>query len=300
MRILLTGNKGFIGQNFEQHLTKEGHEVIGYDFRPYRMVNDDGSTMFPRLDGIDQVIHLGAWSSTTEQNVEKVLDDNYEFSYKLLMMCCEAGINMQYASSASVYGHISRWQQIEENGRIGPLNPYAWSKYLFDRLVLKALDTLPIKVQGFRYFNVWGPGEDLKGNQSSLHHKWIKTDNTIKVFEGSEDYYRDFIHVDDVFNLQYKMLNVNESGIYNVGTGKPTAISALANAIGDAHSKNVETIKMPDSLQSQYQKYTCAGNQKILNATNSPEYEFIDARDVNELLEDTRHHQTIANQPSDC
>ena len=284
MRILLTGNKGFIGQNFEQHLTQAGHEVVGFDFRPHRMINDDGSTMFPSLDGIDQVIHLGAWSSTTERNVQKVLDDNYEFSYKLLMMCCEAGVDMQYASSASVYGTISKWHHVQETAAEAPLNPYAWSKYLFDRVVQKSLSKLPIKVQGFRYFNVWGPYEDMKGYQASLFHKWVKADDVIKVFKQSDLFYRDFIHVNDVFNLQYAMLESSESGIFNVGTSLSKSILSLAEDIAAKYNKPIEYIDMPVELLTHYQTYTCADNSKILQATGKEDYQFMTLEDVDSTL----------------
>jgi ADP-L-glycero-D-manno-heptose 6-epimerase len=284
MRILLTGNKGFIGQNFEQHLTQAGHEVVGFDFRPYRKTNADGSQMFPSLDGIDQVIHLGAWSSTTETNVQKVLDDNYEFSYKLLMMCCEAGINMQYASSASVYGTLSKWSGVQENASENPLNPYAWSKYLFDRLVQKSLGTLPITVQGFRYFNVWGPHENMKGEQASLFHKWVLVDEKIKVFKYSELFYRDFIHVDDVFNLQHAMLKNPESGIFNVGTGTSKSIQSLADDISSKYNKPIEYVDMPPNLLRHYQEFTCADNSKILQAIDSENYSFMTLDDVDSNL----------------
>lgn len=284
MRILLTGHKGFIGKNFHKKLESMGHEVVGYDIKPFRPPE------FPKVEGMDLVIHLGAMSNTTEKNPDIALDMNYDFSYKLLMECCEHKVDMQYASSASVYGHVSPWQEINETYPYNPLNPYAWSKYLFDRLLLKSFDSLPIKVQGFRYFNVWGPHEDEKGGQSSLHHKWIKETGNIKIFEGSNRFYRDFIHVDDIFNLQYKMSTVNESGIYNIGTGFPRSIQELAEAIAKKHNKDIEEIEMPDELKDQYQSYTCADNQKILNATSSVGYKFIQVTDVNELLEDTRHH----------
>lgn len=284
MRILLTGATGFIGQNFSKLLKDKGHDVVEYCFQPFRPTNPDGSTKFPSLDNIDQVIHLGAWSSTTEQNVQKVLDDNYEFSYKLLMMCCEAGIDMQYASSASVYGSISKWHQVEENASEQPLNPYAWSKYLFDRVVQKSLSKLPIKVQGFRYFNVWGPYEDMKGYQASLFHKWVKAEDVIKVFKQSDLFYRDFIHVNDVFNLQYAMLESSESGIFNVGTSLSKSILSLAEDIAAKYNKPIEYIDMPVELLTHYQTYTCADNSKILQATGKEDYRFMTLEDVDSTL----------------
>jgi len=284
MKILLTGDKGFIGKNFKEKLTDLGHEIAGYDFSPMPPIDDDGKIIMPSLDGIDQVIHLGAESSTTAEEVDYVLNQNYQFSYDLLMMCCEAGINMQYASSASVYGPVTPWQEISETYLPQPQNLYAWSKYLFDRIVLRSIDKLPIKVQGFRYFNVWGHHENMKHDQASLFHKWVRNEETIKVFDQSNTFYRDFVHVDDVFNLQHAMLDKQESGIYNIGSGNPTEIMRLADDISKRFDKPIEIIKMPDNLERHYQKYTCADNTKILNATGNQDYKFITLSDVDNDL----------------
>lgn len=281
MKVLLTGNKGFIGTNFEEKLTGLGHTVFVYDPKPIPVYE------VPNVEGLDLVIHLGAQSSTTASRVEDTLDQNYDFSYKLLMACNLAGVDMQYASSASVYGHVSRWNCIAESYEPKPQNLYAWSKYLFDRLVMKSLPHLDIKVQGFRYFNVWGPHETSKYAQASLFHKWIKLldkGETFKLFEGSDNYYRDFIHVDDVFNLQLAMVDNPDSGIFNIGTGNATSIEQLAIDVCKKFDRTVDIVPMPSDLQAHYQAYTRADNQKILEATNLTDYKFITVEDVNEDL----------------
>ena len=281
MKVLLTGNRGFIGTNFEERLTGLGHTVFGYDPKPTPVFE------VPNVEGYDLVIHLGAQSSTTASRVEATLDQNYDFSYKLLMACNSAGVNMQYASSASVYGHVSKWNAINELYEPSPQNLYAWSKYLFDRLVMKSLPQLDIKVQGFRYFNVWGPHEKDKAAQASLFHKWIKLldkGETFKLFEGSDSYYRDFIHVDDVFNLQFAMVDNPDSGIFNIGTGTSTSIEQLAIDVCKKFDRTVDIVPMPSELQAHYQVYTKADNQKILEATKLTDYKFITVEDVNEDL----------------
>lgn len=93
MKILVTGHKGVIGQNMIEYLPKFGHEVYGYHW---------GDT-WPTWK-LDWVIHLGAISSTTESNVDKIISQNYEFTIELLHRCEECAINVRYASSGSVYG----------------------------------------------------------------------------------------------------------------------------------------------------------------------------------------------------
>jgi ADP-L-glycero-D-manno-heptose 6-epimerase len=256
MKILVTGYKGFIGQNMVKAL--EEHTLSFYDL----------GDPLPEVKGLDWVIHLGANSSTTETNVEKIIDQNYDFSRWILNKCQDAGVNFQYSSSASIYGLGTDFR---ETAPSNPLSSYAWSKLLFDRYVEGFKDRWTIKVQGFRYFNVYGPYEDHKGDQASPHHKFTKQAETIgviKLFEGSENYKRDFVPVHDVVDIHKKFFNVKESGIWNVGTGKPQSFQHIAETIAEGMECKIEYIPMPDNLKAQYQKYTCADLTKLNKTLN--------------------------------
>ena len=124
-----------------------------------------------------------------------------------------------------------------------------------------------IPVQTFRYFNVYGDhGEAHKGDQASPYHKFreqAKTTGIIKVFENSENYFRDFIHVDQVLDIQFKFLNLTQSGCWNIGTGQPKSFLQVAEEIADQYNAKIEIIPMPDNLKNSYQKYTCADLTKL-------------------------------------
>jgi ADP-L-glycero-D-manno-heptose 6-epimerase len=118
-------------------------------------------------------------------------------------------------------------------------------------------------IQIFRYFNVYGPHEDHKGDQASPFHKFreqAKT-GTIKIFEGSENFKRDFIHVDEVIKVHRKLLIFLGSGIWNVGTGKTMSFLDVARLAADEFSAKIETIPMP--ILGGYQMYTCADMTKL-------------------------------------
>jgi ADP-L-glycero-D-manno-heptose 6-epimerase len=251
MKILITGYKGFIGQNMVNAL-KDDHDLSFYEwgYAP------------PEFEGLDWVIHLGAISSTTERDVEKIMRQNHDFSCMLLMACQLNGVNLQYASSASVYGLNT---DFNEDAPLNPMSPYAWSKYLFDRHV-KSQKFDKIIVQGFRYFNVYGPNEGHKGDQASPYSKFekqAKETGVIKLFEGSENYKRDFVPVETVCEVQKRFLNVKESGIWNLGTGRPTSFEDVARMVANKYGAKIEYIPMPDNVKAQYQTYTCADVTKL-------------------------------------
>ncbi len=250
MKILITGYKGFIGQNVVNAL-RSSHELTLFEW----------GDPLPTFEGHDWCIHLGAISSTTETDVDKILEQNYDFSRVVINRCEQHGVNLQYASSASVYGLNTNFA---EDAPKNPLSPYAWSKYLFDRYVASFLVQgrfQNIRVQGFRYFNVYGPHEEHKGNQASPYHKFedqaLET-GVIKLFEGSENYFRDFVPVELVVDVHKTFLNVNQSGIWNVGTGQPKSFKQVGEEVAAKYNASIEYIPMPDNLKNQYQAYTCA------------------------------------------
>jgi len=252
MKILVTGHKGFIGQNIWQHFIGS-HDLIGYEW---------DETSLPSVKGCDAVIHLGAISSTTERDIHKVLRQNLDFSQWLFAECARHNVILQYASSASIYGN---GLDFHESAPPAPLSPYAWSKYLFDRWVRTQTHDNP--VQGYRYFNVYGPHEDHKQDQASPVHKFqkqAKEAGRIKLFEGSDTYRRDFVYVGDLCVMHEKMLAKQTSGIFNAGTGTAVSFSAVAESIAAKFDARIDLIEMPAALKSQYQEYTCADISALL------------------------------------
>ena len=251
MKILITGYKGFIGQNMVNAL-KDEHELSLYEF------GDEP----PDFEGLDWCIHLGAISSTTETDVERIMRQNHDFTCMILIACQINHVNLQYASSASVYGLVSSFR---EDAPVSPQSPYAWSKYLVDRHVLNTKFD-KITVQGFRYFNVFGPHEDHKGDQASPYHKFKQqalATGKIQLFEGSDKYARDFVHVDKVIDVHKKFFNIKETGIWNVGTGNPVSFQHVAQEVAKKYNAKIEYIPMPENIAKQYQKYTCADLTKL-------------------------------------
>ena len=143
MNILVTGHNGFIGRNMMAWLNAEGWTVDGYEWD----MNER-----PDVSTYDWVIHLGAIADMRTNNVEQIMVQNYDFSCWLFEECQRHQVNLQYASSSSVYGDS---KDFSETANCNPQTPYAWSKYLFDRWAFKQPNHTAF-VQGFRYFNVYG------------------------------------------------------------------------------------------------------------------------------------------------
>lgn len=259
MRVLLTGYRGFIGSNILKSIP-DSWSVRYYDL----LDNFDLCASGLELDQIDWVLHIGALSSTTERDWSKILKHNIAFSIDLFERCVDRNINFQFSSSASVYGSNSSFMETEVKN---PASYYATSKAIVEDYIMYRKPK-NIQYQLFRYFNVFGAGEEHKIGQASPHTEFsrqAKQTGTIKLFEGSETFKRDFVPVDQIVSTHFDMFDSTESGIWNVGTGIPTSFFDVAMSVAALHSANIEIIPFPEHLSGSYQSYTCANTNKLNN-----------------------------------
>lgn len=266
MKILVTGHRGFIGQNLVRYFLSQGHQVDGFDFVP---------NIIPDVTRYDWVVHAGAISDTTETDVDKVWEQNFEFTSRLIQVCDQFGVNIQISSTSAVYGPGS--DGFKEDSKCLPQSPYAWSKFLIDKNIkdIGIEDNFAMTLQSFRYFNVYGPGEGHKGDQMSLVSKFQKQaahDGVIKLFENSEEYERDCICVYDLCLIHDLMMQSDASGIFNVGTGRARNLREIAEVIAKQYDATIKEIPMPAHLQGQYQKYTQADLSELKKVIKLPEF----------------------------
>jgi len=256
--IILTGSKGFIGKKFLEKLS--GKNVIEVE----KKNAPDFCKNFTEWDKVKLIIHQGAISSTTCTDIELLINTNVAFTEWLFKQAIKYKIPVKYASSASVYGNTS--------DIINPLNYYAITKVITDYWVQDNMDRFEL-VQGFRYFNVYGEGEDHKKDQASPVHKFtkqIKDTGALKLFEGSDKFLRDFVCVDDVVDIVLN--NDKPSGIYDLGTSNPTSFQEVGELVAKKYNGTIEYIPFPEHLEGKYQTYTCAKKEWDYKFTTIKEY----------------------------
>lgn len=228
---------------------------------------------------IQDIFHLGACSRTDETRETFLLENNLRYSQQIWQACCEQNIPLYYASSAATYG-------AGENGfdddhgvipKLKPTNLYGWSKQKFDLFVLEEIQKAhtPPHWAGFKFFNVYGPGEAHKGGQATamLHaFNQYKKNGVMKLFrshkEGIKDgeQKRDFIFVDDVCKVLMSFAsNKHQDGIYNVGTGTAQTFLRLTEAAASAMGLEfkVDWIDTPENLREHYQYFTEAKLERL-------------------------------------
>ena len=298
--IIVTGGAGFIGSNIVKQLNNKGiDDIIVVDdltdgTKFLNLVDCQITDYLDKDDFLDKVknnfdfgkvqaiFHEGAESATTEWNGKYVMENNFEYSKVLLHFCLKNNIQYLYASSAAVYGGGEIFK--EELSYESPLNVYGYSKFLFDQYVRKI--KTKTQVVGFRYFNVYGPRENHKGEMSSVAfhlNTQIKNGENPKLFGAYDGYEnggqkRDFIFVEDCVAVNLWFLdNPDKSGIFNLGTGRSQSFQDIADSVINFHKKGqVEYIEFPEKLKGRYQSFTQADIAKLREAGYQDEFHTVE------------------------
>ncbi|MFC1673308.1 ADP-glyceromanno-heptose 6-epimerase [Pseudomonadota bacterium] len=304
---IVTGGAGFIGSNIAWALEQRGCEKIvivdrmrnGVKWKNiakrelYDIVHpDDLFEFLGDNDGnVEAVFHMGAISSTTETDVDLIMDSNFRLTSDLWHWCTAHHVRFIYASSAATYGGGENGfvddASIDFLGKLQPLNPYGWSKNLFDRRVARMLENgegHPPQWAGLKFFNVYGPNEYHKGSmQSVVSHVFPVADagETAKLFKSHNPMYedggqmRDFIYIDDCINVMMWLLdNEDVSGLFNCGTGQARPFKDLAAAVYTALGQDpkIEYVPTPEHLRDKYQYFTQADMTKLREAGYTAEF----------------------------
>jgi len=239
-----------------------------------RILKDAGA--FGRFD---TVLHMGACSSTTETNEAFLEDNNFRTTKELAHWALSQGARFIYASSAATYGDGSAGMDDKNSdlARLRPLNRYGNSKHAFDLVAQR--EGLLDQVVGLKYFNVFGPNEEHKGEMRSVVSKafrQIQQTGRARLFKSYRKEYkdgeqkRDFLYVKDAveMTLFFAFGNTAAAGLFNIGSGEANTWLALTSAIFTALGRKpeIEFIEMPSELRDRYQYFTRADISKLRSA----------------------------------
>lgn len=308
---LVTGAAGFIGSNLAAALAGTGRDVVACDWfgqtdqwrylattRLHDIIAPERLSDWLERDGreVSEIIHMGAVSTTTETDVDCIIERNVRASLDLWRVAAERQLTFIYASSAATYGDGAEGfvddDAPEALARLRPMNAYGWSKHIVDRRIVEDVRRgrpTPPKWAGLKFFNVYGPNEGHKGRMRSVVHQiypQASRGETVKLFLSDNPAYadggqlRDFIYVKDIDAVVLKMLEADRlGGIYNVATGRARSFADLARAVFSAvgQAPSIAYREMPGELRGKYQYYTEADITKLRRDGLAPEFHGLEA-----------------------
>lgn len=277
MKALVTGGAGFIGSNLVDTLISQGHEVVVIDnessdahenfyWNSYANNNKldicDYKNTRELYEGVDAVFHLAA-----EARIQPCIDDPVKAANANVIGTCtvlqcarEAGVKrLMYSSTSAAYG-LANNPPMKESMPIDCLNPYSVTKVAGEELCKMYYKLYGLKTVIFRYFNVYGERQPVKGQYAPVIGIFLrqKKNNQPMTIVGDGSQKRDFVHVSDVVSANIKASMLPDKPFYikndisntiwdygmviNVGTGISYSVKEIAEMIGG------ESIHLPPRI----------------------------------------------------
>lgn len=277
MNILVTGGAGYIGSQTVKVLIKKGHQVVVYDnlsnghkeavdSKAILVIGDlsDGKLLdnvFKKY-AINAVMHFAGLIQVNESalNPGKYFYNNFCYGINLLEAMIKNKVKyIVFSSSAAVYGSPER-VPIKESDARQPFNTYGVTKLMFEQALDCYEKAYNIKYRVLRYFNAAGASSSgLMGESHNPETHIIPL--IIEVALGKKPSFpifgnkyltpdgtcvRDYIHVEDLADAHIASLDQltvdNESGIYNLGSGKGFSNLEIVDAVKKVTGKNIKTV----------------------------------------------------------
>ena len=266
MRSLVTGGAGFIGSNLVDRLLGLGHRVVVID-NEYSDADDqfywneraenynvdicDYEATRPLYEGVDYVFHLAAEAriQPAVENPIRAVTINAVGTCTVLQCAREAGVKrVMYSSTSSAYG-MNETPNVETQPD-DCLNPYSVSKVSGEKLCKMYTDLFGLQTVIFRYFNVYGERQPLRGQYAPVIGIFLRQRAAGEplTIVGDGEQRRDFTYVGDVVNANVlaalkKDATTEVFGkVYNVGNGVNYSVNEVAAMISD------NTVNIPPRL----------------------------------------------------
>lgn len=278
MNILVTGGCGYIGSHFVKYLQNNSdHKIIVFDnlsrghiesidsrvkFEQIDLLNYDELKLALNKYQIDSVVHFAAFAYVGEsvQDPGLYYSNNVTGSINLIKAVSNAKITkFIFSSTCSLYGNPIN-VPISESESTKPINPYAQTKLMIEKVLADFDSSHNLKYVALRYFNA--AGADFEGEIGESHNPEphlipivlqtaLGKRENIKIF--GDDYetpdgtcIRDYIHVYDLADAHLKALEYlekgNKSDFFNLGTGDGNSVKELIDKAREITGKNIKAI----------------------------------------------------------
>jgi len=261
MRVLVTGDRGYVGSVLAPLLAERGHDVTGLDADLYAGCDfGEGPSLEPslrsdvrdvgpgQLEGLDAVVHLAALSNDPLGDLDPALTYaiNLDGTLALARAAREAGVRrFVFASSCSMYGASGGDELLGEDAPLRPLTAYAESKVRAEEGLreLAGPDFWPVSMRNATVYGV-SPRLRLDVVLNNLA-AWAHTTGRVRLLSDGAAW-RPLVHVRDVALVAATLLEAEPALVrgeaYNVGSASQNyLVRDLAGLVSEATGCAVET-----------------------------------------------------------
>lgn len=244
MKVLITGNKGFVGNETEKLFNKNSIQVIGYDLMDGKDIRDEDQLDYKvQTEKPDRILHLAATARFAEADKNPVLafDNNAKGTYNVAKVADRYHIPVVYSSTGSVYMPIEQTPPITEEFKARGNSVYGCSKYLGECYLRQFNNPWII----LRYGHLYGAEKRFHGLIGGYVSR-IQRGLQPTLYGGKQS--NDFAYVKDVAQANLKAITASYDKyyqVYNIGTGEEITTEGAGQMVCDVMGYKGEIKKVP-------------------------------------------------------
>lgn len=263
-KILITGGAGFIGSQLGHCLSREGYDVVLVDDMSFGHLDNlviSGQTfgsfigrdirtkeIFPLFENVDCVFHFAGISAlpVCQEQPYYALSVNVAGTVNVLEAARRAGVRrVIFSSTSAVYENNTDFP-FREDDSVNPYLVYSTSKFQAEHICKAYIKTYGLEIVILRFFNVYGPHQDLKRLSPPLTgyivRELLSGRQPVLHSDGMQE--RDYVYIDDINDLLTRSMTAeNVSGeIFNACSNSTISVRKIYEYIADALKTNIEPI----------------------------------------------------------
>jgi len=293
--VFITGASGFLASYVIPELLNKNYRVYATDIKGYdfSIVNSNDNNLFfvkkefkkavkdfkklfkQNKETASSILHFAGISETniSESDHFSLYDANVNLTVEVLEFCIEQNIpKIFFPSTALVYGENKINQSSSEESLVNPLNFYAWTKYITEKIIESYCANFRLKASVMRFNCIIGFPLKIGTILNDIYRQISEDTKEVIIKNGNP--VRDYIFVKDAVSALISILNKNSNSkfeIYNVSSGKGLSSMELARIVCASNNLPVSIVKSRKPSEEK-PPYLVLDNTKIKKLGWYPKY----------------------------
>jgi len=242
---IILGNTGFVGKNLHSYLVKKdkSSKIFGFGSKKIDLSKEKKALKLKKYINEKTIILFLSFNKTQRNASIKDLEKNLDIIKNFnKVIDVKKPKKIIFFSTQSVYGEDTNNLNTSENTLPDPTSYYGIAKYLAERLLKKKSEEKKIPLLIARIPRVYGAGDSIKNYGPSMFLDNFVKEKNFSIWGNGEEK-RDYIHINDLNNIIYKIAKKSCTGVLNVCSGKPYSFRKIIQILKKISNKNIRIIR---------------------------------------------------------
>jgi UDP-glucose 4-epimerase len=242
---IILGNTGFVGKNLHSYLIqkKKNYKIFGFGSKKIDLSKEKKAIKLKKYINEKSIILFLSFNKTQRNASIKDLEKNLNIIKNFnKVINIKKPKKIIFFSTQSVYGEDTNNLNTTEKTLPDPTSYYGIAKYLAERLLKKKSEEKKIPLLIARIPRVYGVGDSIKNYGPSMFLDNFAKEKNFSIWGNGEEK-RDYININDLNNIIYKIAKNSYTGVLNVCSGKSYSFQEIIKILEKISNKSIKIVR---------------------------------------------------------